>query len=617
MYAGIAFIIIQVLDILIGPLGLPAWIETLAIILLSVGFPIVGILAWIFDLTSEGIRKTESIEELAGKEIQTAQTRRRLKASDFVIVVMAIAIIILVWPKIFKPDALKRLQSSGEKISVAVMPFQNLTNDTTWNILQDGIQQSLISFLSNTGELKVREKESIKTLLQNKGLDEYASISPAIAVAVSKKLDAEIFINGSIQQAGPVIRVDAQLIDTKTKDVIKSFNIERPSNEKYIFQIIDTLSQKLKNYLLISKLIKGNPEYDLEISPLTTDSPEALKYYIYGGKALAKGDNKMAISWYLKSLDADSNYFDPMLGLSSAYSGQGLQEQNYSWVIKYYNKRKQWPPLEQLWASWAYAFSFEPPEEAISYLKQIQEIIDLPIYILGYSYNRLKQYNKAIPEFEKVLEMLRKWGKEFLKDSWDYYQLGHAYHQTGQYTKEKKLIKEWGKYTENNPHLIRRQVAVSLAEKDTIAANRYINKFKSACKEKWSSSEADINQYLAWIYWEESDEAYHDKAEEYFRKALSIEPEDPDKMTDLALFLIDRNRNLDEVSELMDNAMKQAKDKVDYYNYSDTKGWGLFKQGKVKEALEVLQKTWDEAPFKLYSIKSHLEEVKKTVAEQK
>jgi len=194
--------------------------------------------------------------------------------------------------------------------------------------------------------------------------------------------------------------------------------------------------------LLISKLIKGNPAFDLNISPLTTDSPEALKYCIYGDKALAKGDNKMAISWYLKSLDADSNYFDPMIGLSSAYGNQGMQEQNYKWVLKYYSKRKQWPILEQLWASWAYAFSFEPPEDAVRYLKEIQVIDDRPLYILGYSYNRLKQYDKAIPEFERNLEMCRKWGKEFLKDNWSYSNLGHAYHQTGQYKKEKKLIEE-------------------------------------------------------------------------------------------------------------------------------------------------------------------------------
>jgi hypothetical protein len=67
----------------------------------------------------------------------------------------------------------------------------------------------------------------------------------------------------------------------------------------------------------------------------------------------------------------------------------------------------------------------------------------------------------------------------------------------------------------------------------------------------------------------------------------------------------------------MDKAMKLAANKVDYYDYLDIKGWGLYKQGKNKEALEILQKCWDEAPFKVYSIKSQYEEVKKVVASLK
>lgn len=60
--------------------------------------------------------------------------------------------------------------------------------------------------------------------------------------------------------------------------------------------------------------------------------------------------------------------------------------------------------------------------------------------------------------------------------------------------------------------------------------------------------------------------------------------------------------------------MALAPTNTDYYNYMNTKGWGLYKSGRNKEALEMLQKTFDEAPFKVYSIKSHLEEVRKTVA---
>jgi TolB-like protein len=556
-------------------------------------------------------------EKIIPAEKHTGFKRNKLLSYTISAVFVLVLIGIYAYPKIFKGDTLQKLRTTGEKISIAVMPFQNITNDTIWNVLQAGIQSSLISSLANTGELRVRQKDDINTLLKNKNSVDYASISPNLAGTISQKLNADIFIYGSIQKAGAAIRVDAQLIDTKTEEVFKSFKIERPSLEENIFQIIDTLALNLKNYLLISKLIKGNPSFNIEKAPLTTNSPEALRFCIYGDKALASGDNGMAVSWYLQSLSIDSNYFDPMIGLSSAYANQGMQDQNYKWVLKYYNKKEQWPPLEQLWASWAYAFSFESPEEAIKYLKKIQVIDDRPLYILGFSYNRLKQYDKAIPEFEKCLEMARSYGKEFLKDNWCFSNLGHAYHQTGQYKKEKKITIEWEKYYRDGPNIILRWIAMSLAEKDTIAANRYIKKFKSAYKEKWSSSEADLTGVLALIYSNEPDIIYLDKAEEYYRKALSLEPENPGRINSLANFLIENNRNLKEVSDLMDKAMGLTKSKIDYYDYLNTKGWGQYKQGKAREALEILQKCWDEAPFKLYSIRSHLEEVKKSVAGQK
>jgi hypothetical protein len=64
----------------------------------------------------------------------------------------------------------------------------------------------------------------------------------------------------------------------------------------------------------------------------------------------------------------------------------------------------------------------------------------------------------------------------------------------------------------------------------------------------------------------------------------------------------------------MDRAMKSAKNKVDYYNYLDEKGWGLYKQGRFNEALAVSEKAWNEAPFKLYSLRFHYEEVKKAAS---
>jgi hypothetical protein len=94
-------------------------------------------------------------------------------SSVFVLVLLGV----YVYPKIFKRETLEKLRSSGEKISVAVMPFKNMTNDTTWNTYQEGIQTNLISSLTNTGELFVRKKNNINALLNSNGMVDYASIS--------------------------------------------------------------------------------------------------------------------------------------------------------------------------------------------------------------------------------------------------------------------------------------------------------------------------------------------------------------------------------------------------------------------------------------------------------
>ena len=523
----------------------------------------------------------------------------------------------LIYKKIHKQNWPQELVSSGKRISVAVMPFRNMTNDTLWNTWQYAIQEGLISTLSSYNkELIVRQKNSINDLIQSKGVTEYASISSNAAGKFSQILGVNLFIYGSIEKSGTSLRFVARLINAKNKEILKTFSIARLAGEKYAFEMIDSLSQQLKDFLLISKLIDENPLYGYY--PLATTSPEALRFTIYGDKAFKRGDNRIAISWYLKAVEIDSNYFDPMMGLSSAYAGMGNLEEDLRWVVKYYKKRDQFPLVNQLWASWAYAYSFEPPEEGIKYLKQLLQVDDQnpgATYILGITYKELGQYDKAISEFEKSLMIYHKWGKSFLKDNWNYSNLGHSYHKAGQYKKEKAITEEWEKYNRGDPNIIPRWIAMSLAEKDTIAANRYIKRFISACKEKWSSSEAELTGVLGLIYSEEPDIIYLDKAEEYYRKALSLEPDNPRRMNTLVNFLIENNRNLNEVSGLMDKAMALGQNKIDYCNYSNNKGWGLFKQGKNQEALEVLQKTWDEAPFKLYSIKSHLDEVKKTLSQ--
>jgi TolB-like protein len=476
MYAGSAFVIIQLVDILTAPLGLPPWIMTLVVILLSIGFPIVAVLAWIFDLTPQGIKKTESLEKSAGKEIVTTSARRRLKASDIVIAVLAIAVIILAYREIFKRDTLERLRSSGERIAVAVMPFQNMTNDTTWNVWQKGIQDMLVTYLSDSpDELKVRQTEQTNTLIQSQGLTNYASMTPSLASTISKKLDANVFIYGSIKQAGTKMRVNAELIETKTKEALKTFEIEDTAKEEKVFLIIDSLKTQVKNFLVISKLKKGI-SLDMQWYG-NTSSPEAYRLFIYGNEAVWNGDAPTALKLYKEAIAIDSNFVAAKTFMVAQSMFLRLYTDAKEWCLKIYKERDHIPMIYRNNINWLYACLFETPREAIKYLRQeLQSYGDHAVVygIVGSEYSKLDQYDKAIPEFEMNLKLSEEWDEN--PGLGVYTGLGFAYHKTGQYKKEKKLYRKAVIYYPDNPSLIFRQAVLALSEEMTKDAIEYIEK---------------------------------------------------------------------------------------------------------------------------------------------
>jgi AraC-like DNA-binding protein/TolB-like protein/Tfp pilus assembly protein PilF len=561
-------------------------------------------------IRKEFINPNGSSAEMRTEDSAVTGRRRKLTVSPGVIVLSIVLVLIgfLGYRKIRKTVTVE----NEKRITITVMPFQNRTNDTIWNVWQEGIQECLISSLSKSNELKIRQNEALSSQSQNTGIARFANISPILAGNVLKKLNTSLYINGSIKKADSIIRLDAQLIDARTQEILKAFEINGQDDQYKVIHLTDSLRKEITDFLLISELITENP-WLMHSRRSSTESPLALRYYIYGYIAYNKADWATAENWFMKSLDADSNYIDAMSRLYYSLKNQDKMELALTWLIKLYKNADQMSILNRLYIKFSYAEIFEPTEVRIKYLRQLQEIDNQGNYhyLIAAMYVRAKQFDKAIPEHEKYLEISRKRGKEYLKDNWGYPALGEMYHITGRFKKEKKLYREAEEV--NNDHtsvyfswIIRDQGTLALTEGDTIAANQYIEKFKSVAKGN-SFTEADIDDSLGAMYWQAGK---MDKAEEYFRKALSREPDNPVRMAALANCIIDSNKNLNEVSDLMDRASALASSKYDYYNYLDIKGWGLFKQGKIQMALDILQKTWDSTPFKLYRIKAHLDEVK-------
>jgi tetratricopeptide (TPR) repeat protein len=228
---------------------------------------------------------------------------------------------------------------------------------------------------------------------------------------------------------------------------------------------------------------------------------------------------------------------------------------------------------------------------------------------LGDRYPEIEHYNKAIHEFEEALDLFKKWDTYPPWQSY-YAELGIAYQKTGRYKKEKKLYKQTRKDFSNSPGMFDQFAYLALTEKDTVEANQYIEKWISAYKEQ-SWSDAQIAHYLSYIY---DMAGIPDKKEEYLRKALSLDPENPKRMHNLAYFLFDSGRNLKEGIEIADKAVKLASNNT-FSNLA--KGWGLYKQGKYNEALQSLEKADSLKVTYNHRLYLNLEAARKTVAGKK
>jgi TolB-like protein/Flp pilus assembly protein TadD len=275
-YALVGWLLIQVASATFPFLQIPEWGTRLVIGLVLLAFPIALILAWAFELTPAGIRRTE---EAAAKApaARTSASKRALTA-----VAIAVGLGLLT----FQLVRWKGRAAAAEK-SIAVLPFENRSEDKANAYFADGIQDEILTRLARISDLKVISRTSTQ---------HYKS-APENLREVGRQLGVAHILEGSVQKSGQSIRVNVQLIRTDNDLHVWAEIYDRKLTDVFALQseIAGTIAEALK-----AKLSGAEKEV---IAQKLTENADAYDAYLRGGAFNREGSSATSAEKAVRALE--------------------------------------------------------------------------------------------------------------------------------------------------------------------------------------------------------------------------------------------------------------------------------------------------------------------------
>jgi tetratricopeptide (TPR) repeat protein len=549
------------------------------------------------------------LEKESGNIIKSAKSRLISMGSLLTLLIIAAVLFI---PKLIRRDKFENLRDDDGKISVAVIPFENLTGDTTFNWFRKGISSLIINGLGNSSELAVCDDHTMFEIMEGMNKIYSTGISPSLARDIARKAKAETYISGSFQGREDTYWILVNLVNTETGKILWTNKVEGDLKSSGYLDLADSLCNEIKNYLEIKAL---NETADYEFREAYPKSAEAYRYYIEGMNLVLNQNSESGIRSLKKALEIDSTFTLASFYVAYANCYRMNFEQAILWTKKTYKYKDRVPPKYQLWIEMWYAcYESKNIQDITRYCDLLATSGINTRFLwsdLGITYvDMLHQYEKAISAFEKVFEInperINDWKFIFF---WDRYLI--ALHKTGDHKREREIAEIALKVLPDNSNWVFYRLALcDLSHGNASEANEILVKYREKHKQL-GTRENSIETLLGQIY---EEAGCMDTAEIHFRRACELNPKDIYSICEYARFLINNNINADKSAELIQKAL--AINPEDEYALN-LKGWSYYKNGKYEEALQLLEQMWARSNGFIFDLYNHLEAAKKAVAEQK
>ena len=293
-YAVVAWLLIQLASILFPTFDAPGWVMKVFVAMVALGFPLALVFAWAFELTPEGIKRTDDV---APNESISPRSGRKLAAGIAVLAVLAAGLLAY---QLFRPGSSTIVQATISDKSIAVLPFENLSDEKANAYFASGIQDEILTRLSKIGALKVISRSSTK---------QYES-KPGNLREVGQQLGAANILEGSVQKAGDVVHINVQLIRAASDEHLWAESYNRKLNDIFAVQgevagaIAEALNAKLsgaEQQAITARPTENPAAYDAYLRGLDAENqpfgPEQLMAASRAFAEAVKLDPNFALAW--------------------------------------------------------------------------------------------------------------------------------------------------------------------------------------------------------------------------------------------------------------------------------------------------------------------------------